>query len=74
MAALRAHDDLPDVEKTSPFGTALHVWLKPGVRDTDPLRRRLEGLGLEAVSFEFVQPSLEDVFMDVVAREEAAAL
>jgi ABC-2 type transport system ATP-binding protein len=74
MAALRALDDLPTVEKTSPFGTALHVWLRPGVRDTDPLRRRLAELGLEAESFEFVQPSLEDVFMDVVAREEAAAV
>jgi len=30
MAALRALDDLPSVEKTSPFGTALHVWLKAG--------------------------------------------
>ena len=74
MAALRALDDLPSVEKTSPFGTALHVWLKPGVRDTEPLRRRLQDLGLAAESFEFVQPSLEDVFMDVVAREEAAAV
>jgi len=73
MAALRALDDLPSVEKTSPFGTALHVWLKPGIRDTEPLRRRLGDLGLAAESFEFVQPSLEDVFMDVVAREEAAA-
>jgi len=58
MAALRALDDLPTVEKTSPFGTALHVWLKPGVRDTEPLRRRLQDLGLAAESFEFVQPSL----------------
>ncbi len=74
MAALRALDDLPTVEKTSPFGTALHVWLKPGVRDTAPLRQRLDELGLAAESFEFVQPSLEDVFMDVVAREEAAAV
>jgi ABC-2 type transport system ATP-binding protein len=74
MAALRALDDLPSVEKTSPFGTALHVWLKPGIRDTEPLRRRLDELGLAAESFEFVQPSLEDVFMDVVAREEAAAV
>jgi ABC-2 type transport system ATP-binding protein len=74
MAALRALDDVPTVEKTSPFGTALHVWLKPGVRDTEPLRRRLDALGLAAESFEFVQPSLEDVFMDVVAREEAAAV
>jgi ABC-2 type transport system ATP-binding protein len=73
MAALRALDDLPVVEKTSPFGTALHVWLKPGVRDTAPLRERLDALGLAAEPFEFVQPSLEDVFMDVVAREEAAA-
>jgi ABC-2 type transport system ATP-binding protein len=74
MAALRALDDLPSVEKTSPFGTALHVWLKPGIRDTEPLRRRLDALGLAAEAFEFVQPSLEDVFMDVVAREEAAAV
>jgi ABC-2 type transport system ATP-binding protein len=74
MAALRALDDLPTVEKTSPFGTALHVWLKPGVRDIEPLRQRLDELGLAAESFEFVQPSLEDVFMDVVAREEAAAV
>jgi ABC-2 type transport system ATP-binding protein len=74
MAALRALDDLPTVEKTSPFGTALHVWLKPGVREIEPLRRRLDELGLAAESFEFVQPSLEDVFMDVVAREEAAAV
>jgi ABC-2 type transport system ATP-binding protein len=74
MAALRALDDLPIVEKTSPFGTALHVWLTPGVRDTEPLRRRLEELGIAAESFEFVQPSLEDVFMDVVEREEKAAV
>jgi ABC-2 type transport system ATP-binding protein len=74
MAALRALDDLPIVEKTSPFGTALHVWLKPGVLDTAPVRARLEGIGLEVESFEFVQPSLEDVFMDVVEREEKAAV
>jgi ABC-2 type transport system ATP-binding protein len=74
MAALRALDDLPTVEKTSPFGTALHVWLKPGVLDTGPLRQRLENVGLAVESFEFVQPSLEDVFMDVVEREERAAV
>jgi ABC-2 type transport system ATP-binding protein len=74
MAALRALDELPGVEKTSPFGTALHVWLKPGVSDIEPLRARLAERGLAAESFEFVEPSLEDVFMHVVAREEAAAV
>jgi len=74
MAALRALDSLPIVEKSSPFGTALHVWLKPGVLDAAPLRERLDAAGLPAEPFEFVQPSLEDVFMDVVEREERAAV
>lgn len=74
MAALRALESLPIVEKSSPFGTALHVWLKPGVLDTAPLRERLDAAGLAADAFEFVQPSLEDVFMDVVEREERAAV
>jgi hypothetical protein len=50
------------------------VWLKPGVSDIEPLRARLAERGLAAESFEFVEPSLEDVFMHVVAREEAAAV
>ena len=68
MEALRALDDVPSVEKTSLFGMALHVWLKPGERDIEPLRRQFEERGLVAESLELVQPSLEDVFMDVVER------
>jgi len=68
MEALRALDDVPSVEKTSLFGTALHVWLRPGERDTRPLRQRFTERGLAIESVEFVQPSLEDVFMDVVER------
>jgi ABC-2 type transport system ATP-binding protein len=68
MEALRALDDVPSVEKTSLFGTALHVWLRPGERDTGPLQARLRERGLKTDSVEFVQPSLEDVFMDVVER------
>jgi ABC-2 type transport system ATP-binding protein len=73
MEALRALDDVPSVEKTSLFGTALHVWLKPGERDTGPLQRRLADAGLKTDSVAFVQPSLEDVFMDVVERGEGAS-
>jgi ABC-2 type transport system ATP-binding protein len=72
MEALRALDDVPSVEKTSLFGTALHVWLKPGERDTRPLQQRFKERGLKTESVEFVQPSLEDVFMDVVERAGGA--
>ncbi len=74
MVALRALDDVPSVEKTSLFGTSLHVWLKPGERDVEPLRRRLEQQSLRVDSMEPVTPSLEDVFMDVVERSGAAAV
>jgi ABC-2 type transport system ATP-binding protein len=73
MESLRALDGLPSVEKTSLFGTALHVWMRPGERETVALANRLAERGLLAESFEVVEPSLEDVFMDVVERQEGAA-
>jgi ABC-2 type transport system ATP-binding protein len=73
MESLRALDGLPSVEKTSLFGTALHVWMRPGEQDPLPLARRLAERGLSAESFEVVEPSLEDVFMDVVERQEGTA-
>ena len=73
MEAVRALDDLPSVEKTSLFGTALHVWLKPGERSTAPILERMAALGLRVDGAELVQPSLEDVFMDVVERAGGTA-
>jgi len=73
MEAVRALDDLPSVEKTSLFGTALHVWLRVGDRSTAPILERLDALGLRHDGAEFVQPSLEDVFMDVVERAGGTA-
>jgi ABC-2 type transport system ATP-binding protein len=73
MDALRALEGHPAVEKTSLFGTALHAWLRPGVRDTAPLAAQLAGHGVPVVSMDFVQPSLEDVFMDVVERAGRSA-
>lgn len=73
METLRALDDLPMVEKTSLFGTALHVLMKPGHRDTSAIQARLAERHLRLDSLAFVQPSLEDVFMDVVERESSQA-
>ncbi|MEW5984771.1 MAG: ABC transporter ATP-binding protein [Acidobacteriota bacterium] len=73
MEAVRALDGVPNVEKTSLFGTALHVWLRQGNRDTAPLAERFLQRGLAVESMDFVAPSLEDVFMDVVERAGGAA-
>jgi ABC-2 type transport system ATP-binding protein len=73
MEAVRALDGVANVEKTSLFGTALHVWLSSGTLDTGPLVARLRERGLAVESMDFVAPSLEDVFMDVVERAGGAA-
>ncbi len=73
MEAVRALDGVANIEKTSLFGTALHVWLRPGHRDVEPLAARLRERGIAIESTAFVTPSLEDVFMDVVERAGGAA-
>ena len=68
---MRALDELPGVEKTTLFGTAVHAVLSSRAVDVAALVERLkeEGHGISAV--ERVEPSLEDVFLDVVERTSA---
>jgi ABC-2 type transport system ATP-binding protein len=70
MAAL---DALPDVEKTSNFGTAVHAVLRHGGVTADHLLTTLRDSGLDVKSVAYVTPSLEDVFLDVVDRGGQAA-
>jgi hypothetical protein len=64
MEALEA---LPEVEKTSLFGTAVHAVLKSQTVDPDSLRELLVQAGHPVRSATRVAPSLEDVFLDVVS-------
>jgi ABC-2 type transport system ATP-binding protein len=68
VALMKALDSMPLVEKTSLFGTAVHAVL--GDRSTDPERVvvALRSRGLVVTSLEPVEPSLEDVFLDVVEK------
>jgi ABC-2 type transport system ATP-binding protein len=70
---MRALDGMPDVEKTSLFGTAVHAVLRPEQTTPDEIRRRLESNGLKIDELSIVQPSLEDVFLDVVERAGSVA-
>jgi drug efflux transport system ATP-binding protein len=66
VEAMRLLDEMEEVEKTSIFGTAVHAVLR-GSRPAaaEPLRQRLRAAGVEVFAIDTVQPSLEDVFLEV---------
>jgi len=71
--AMRILDATSGVEKTSLFGTALHVVLRG--RDVTPERLvsplRAQGIAVESLAE--VAPSLEDVFLEVIDRAGGTA-
>jgi len=69
--AMKALDAMAEVEKTSIFGTAVHAVLRTAL-DPAVLASRLRDRGLEVSSCTLVEPSLEDVFLDVAERSAAA--
>jgi ABC-2 type transport system ATP-binding protein len=79
VEAMRHLDEMPEVEKTSVFGTAVHAVLRPvvGATHASPLQDRvnviagrLRDAGIP-VACAVVEPSLEDVFLDIAERSAA---
>jgi ABC-2 type transport system ATP-binding protein len=68
VEAMRLLDAMPDVEKTSVFGTAVHVVLKIGAAGAERVGKRLSEAGMPVTSITTVQPSLEDVFLEVASH------
>jgi ABC-2 type transport system ATP-binding protein len=66
--AMQVLEKAPEVEKTSVFGTAVHAVLRSSEADTGALTTRLRRSGVADASIAVVEPSLEDVFLDVVER------
>jgi ABC-2 type transport system ATP-binding protein len=71
VGAMRTLDAMADVEKTSIFGTAVHAVLRPGATTVDSIAARLRAAGIGVESCVPVEPSLEDVFLDVAERSAA---
>jgi ABC-2 type transport system ATP-binding protein len=71
VPAMRALEGMPEVEKTSIFGTAVHAVLR--TRDVSPadVVTRLAAAGVTVTHCDLVEPSLEDVFLDVAQRSAA---
>jgi ABC-2 type transport system ATP-binding protein len=71
VRAMRTLDEMPEVEKTSIFGTAVHAVLRSDATDARAIASRLEAKGITVLSCDIVPPSLEDVFLDVAERSAA---
>ena len=66
IEAMRLLDGMPEVDKTSVFGTAVHAVLKHDRPvDFNSLAERLRRGGVEVSAIGPVRPSLEDVFLEV---------
>ena len=72
VEAMQVLDANDRVEKTSLFGTAVHAVLKDKSTDYQTLAAALRSKGIDVTSIGAVNPSLEDVFLDVVERVGAA--
>ena len=65
--AMRRLDAMPEVEKTSVFGTAVHAVLRSPNTPPDAISARFHDAGIP-VTCAVVEPSLEDVFLDIAER------
>jgi ABC-2 type transport system ATP-binding protein len=70
VEAMHRLDEMPAVEKTSIFGTAVHAVLRSSDIAPAEIVTRLREVGVDA-EVTGVAPSLEDVFLDVVERSAA---
>ncbi len=66
--------DLGEAGQVTAYGQRLHVALADAARDLPALLRTLERAGLAPRDARRIVPSLEDVFISVVAREERRGL
>jgi ABC-2 type transport system ATP-binding protein len=67
--AMRVLDSLDDVEKTSVFGTSVHAVLRSSAAGApSAIQEQLAAAGVETRRMDRVEPSLEDVFLEVVSE------
>jgi ABC-2 type transport system ATP-binding protein len=73
QAAREALAGAPGVVSAEPAGDALHVFLAPALASPASVADRLERGGLGRAELRPIAPSLEDVFIALIRKQEAAA-
>jgi ABC-2 type transport system ATP-binding protein len=71
VQAMRALDEMPEVAKTSVFGTSVHAVLRSAEASPEAIASTLAARGVGVASCAVVAPSLEDVFLDLADRSVA---
>jgi len=71
-AVLAALTNAPGVRDCSVFGNALHVLVSDAERSRDELKNLLKRQNLQPSRIERIHPSLEDVFVQLIANDMAA--
>ncbi|MGE3855911.1 MAG: ABC transporter ATP-binding protein [Dehalococcoidia bacterium] len=69
LRALALLQGRPEISDVSLYGDAIHALMASG--DADDLRAALAAAGLEGATIEAIAPSLEDVFISLMKRQEA---
>jgi ABC-2 type transport system ATP-binding protein len=67
VGTMRRLEEMPEVEKTSIFGTAVHAVMRSAEASPAAVTAQLAAGGITA-SCTVVEPSLEDVFLDIAER------
>jgi ABC-2 type transport system ATP-binding protein len=73
IETMRLLDAMPEIEKTSLFGTSVHAVLRNASVQPGAVVDRLKAEGITVEGLEPVSPSLEDVFLDVIDRAGGTA-
>jgi len=71
-ASIGVLEGAPGVRDVAVFGNSLHVVVDNGSEAQEALRLRLADQGLAATRIEAIEPTLEDVFVRLVASDAAA--
>jgi ABC-2 type transport system ATP-binding protein len=73
VETMRLLDAMPEIEKTSLFGTSVHAVLRDASVQPGAVADGLKAGGITVEGLEPVSPSLEDVFLDVIDRAGGTA-
>ncbi len=73
LASMKALEGAPGIRGAAVFGGGLHVTVIDPVEAEHTIRQSLQSKGISIGGLEAIEPSMEDVFVEMIEREERSA-